>query len=170
MSSDPRPITRELPTEEGLYLFAGEREGLTGFTAVDDLGRTHVELVTVARDASGALRYIGRDFFYRPSKSIGAWVRVSDLASSVEAIGRDVLKDALVGRIVASMPVHPGAKDESSLLRDLTGSWTPGDGPRSEAAREVLAYAVSTGALERVERSWGGWEYRLPQTGDRESR
>jgi hypothetical protein len=156
-STDSRIVTLDLPTEAGIYLFAGERDGLHG-DRVDDLERTHVELVTVAHDAEGKLRYIGRDFFYRPSKAVGAWIRVSDLASSVEVAGREALLDQFVARVVASLPDPPRAQGEDSLLRDLTGTWTL-EGPRVESARAVLARAVATGAVECIETSWGV-EYR----------
>lgn len=140
------PVTTELPTEEGLYLFAGVRD--VGRLDVRDLNNVRVELVRVGRDASKKLVYVGSDFFWTPQSTLGAWLRVQHGAAEVRGTAHRMLVAHLaLHNVVEAVKKGWGWASQAHLIRSLAGPFSDGVKP----AEEVVAWAIEHGIIERDE-------------------
>lgn len=143
-SEVPAPtVTTTLPTEEGLYLFAGVQD----VTRLDvrDLGRIRPELVRIGRNGSGKLLYVGHDFFHTPRHVRGAWIDVKQGTQEVRDVARRLLVDELAHR-----RVHQVIGGESSwgcsrgyLVKQLAGTFSDA----VPLAEEVVDRAIELGVL-----------------------
>lgn len=108
-----------LPTEEGLYLFSGLREGPRSARDLNQLGRP--EVVRITRDASGNIVYVGADFFYHPEKAIGAWIPIAEEAAALLSASREVVLDHLARTEVPRTFEHSwgGHSSRESIVGNL---------------------------------------------------
>jgi hypothetical protein len=140
-------ITNQLPTEPGIYLFCGFRDGKHDVRDVTLV--RGVEVVRVFVNAGGKTTYVGMDFFYRPHEAVGSWTRISDLAEAVVAHGKATMLDHVTRSQVAGAFESPwGGRHESTraaVVRHLVGPFND-DGVREEAEK-AFDRAVELGLI-----------------------
>jgi hypothetical protein len=136
--------TTVLPTEPGIYLFAGSRRGPADVRELVELPR--VELVRVMRRSDGKLWYIGNDFFWEPEKAIGAWTKISDEAFQLQSVALDELVDAAARDLVPRVVSRGYGSDTDRLLEALIGPFAANPSLVSMASR-IFGRAITLGVV-----------------------
>lgn len=147
-----------LPTEPGIYLFCGFRDGEK--LDVRDIPTLRgTEVVRVTRNAQGQITYVGSDFFYRPEAAIGSWLPISEEAAALHALALEtVIAQVTRTRVIAAFTSNwsPGRNSKEGVISHLTGPFRSPD--VIQEAHVVFDRAVEMGLIVPEDaRGYAGW-------------
>ena len=134
-------ISTTLPTEPGIYLFAGvtERRFLNQMLRHPP----RPVLLRVSHDAKGKLRYIGSDFWYRPEEAVGAWIKIEGDALVERALQES--HDAFLKEVVQDLR----QATVNELKYHLTGRWGEFRMENKDQAKMLVERALELGLVEK---------------------
>lgn len=137
--------TSTLPTEEGLYLFCGSREGHI-YRVNDLIHGERVEVVRIHHLKDGRINYIGLDFFHDPNKAVGVWVKITEegarLKHAADAMLLDHAARTLVPQVCKSRWWN---QTRAAVVAELVGPM--GNDGEFSVAEKVFDRAVELGVL-----------------------
>lgn len=141
-----------LPTKPGLYLWSGARQS----PDIHNLARMRVEVVRIYRNDAGHLNYIGLDFFYSPNESVGAWIRIDEVADTLmHAAQQENLRHLVKTKIVPLFETWGEHLSTGNLLHGLQRWSTMQEAQAS--AQLLFDHAVAAGDIVPSPLRGDGW-------------